>query len=134
LDQKNARYDDPVNCSEKTILVVEDTTAMRNIERMVLERAGYNVIEAGSVTEAITLLEAHRPDLALLDINLAGESGFDVVRAIRAKYPEPEIPVIILSGSRFETEIVQAHLLKPITKPALLDNVRALLEPAAVLV
>jgi two-component system phosphate regulon response regulator PhoB len=122
-----------VNCSPKTILVVEDTTAMRNIERMVLERAGYQVIEASNATDAIKLLETQRPDLALLDINLAGESGFDVVRAIRRIYPTPEIPVIILSGSRFETEIVQAHLLKPITKPALLDNVRALLEPLTVL-
>lgn len=122
-----------VNSSPKTILVVEDTTAMRNIERMVLERAGYQVIEASNVTDAIKLLETQRPDLALLDINLAGESGFDVVRAIRRIYPTPEIPVIILSGSRFETEIVQAHLLKPITKPALLDNVRVLLEPLTAL-
>jgi two-component system phosphate regulon response regulator PhoB len=122
-----------VNDSPKTILVVEDTTAMRNIERMVLERAGYQVIEASNATDAIKLLETQRPDLALLDINLAGESGFDVVRAIRRIYPTPEIPVIILSGSRFETEIVQAHLLKPITKPALLDNVRALLEPLTAL-
>lgn len=122
-----------VKSSPKTILVVEDTTAMRNIERMVLERAGYQVIEASNATDAIKLLETQRPDLALLDINLAGESGFDVVRAIRRIYPTPEIPVIILSGSRFETEIVQAHLLKPITKPALLDNVRALLEPLTAL-
>lgn len=122
-----------VNCSQKTILVVEDTTAMRNIERIVLEGAGYQVIEAGNVSDAIQILETQRPDLALLDINLAGESGFDVVRAIRRIYPTPEIPVIILSGSRFETEIVQAHLLKPITKPALLDNVRALLEPTLTL-
>jgi CheY-like chemotaxis protein len=118
---------------QKTILVVEDTSAMRNVERMVLERAGYLVLEAGTVPEAIAILETQRPDLALLDINVAGESGFDVVRAIRAKYPDPEIPVIILSGSRFETEVVQAHLLKPITKPELLDNVRALLPQPAVL-
>jgi two-component system phosphate regulon response regulator PhoB len=117
----------------KTILVVEDTFAMRNVERLVLERAGYRVLEASSVPEALAILETQRPDLALLDINVAGESGFDVVRAIRAKYPDPEIPVIILSGSRFETEVVQAHLLKPITKPELLDNVRALLPQSAVL-
>jgi two-component system, OmpR family, phosphate regulon response regulator PhoB len=117
----------------KTILVVEDTAAMRNIERMVLERAGYNVIEASTVPEAIALLETMRPDLALLDINVAGGSGFDVVRAIRTKYANPEVPVIILSGSRFETETVQAHLLKPITKPELLDNVRALLPQPVVL-
>ena len=122
-----------VNCSQKTILVVEDTTAVRNIERIVLEGTGYQVIEAGNVSDAIQILETQRPDLALLDINLAGESGFDVVRAIRRIYPTPEIPVIILSGSRFETEIVQAHLLKPITKPTLLDNVRALLEPTLTL-
>ena len=85
-----------VKSSPKTILVVEDTTAMRNIERMVLERAGYQVIEASNATDAIKLLETQRPDLALLDINLAGESGFDVVRAIRRIYPTPEIPVIIL--------------------------------------
>ncbi len=104
---------------------------MRNVERIVLERAGYRVLEASTVPEAISILETQRPDLALLDINVAGRNGFEVVRALREKYSNPEIPVIILSGSRFETESVQAHLLKPITKPELLENVRALLQESA---
>ena len=53
----------------KTILVVEDTAAMRNIERLVLERAGYNVIEASTVPEAIALLETVRPDFPLRQFN-----------------------------------------------------------------
>ncbi len=121
-----------MSAESKTILVVEDTIAMRNIERIVLESVGYKVIEASNVEEAVSLLEIQRPDLVLLDMNLAGESGLLVVDAVRNKYSTPVLPIIVLSASPVENTGVQAVLLKPITKPVLLDWVKAFLSSESI--
>src|ERR1043165_9116362 len=66
------------------VLVVDDEEAARYGIRRALGAGDYEIAEAGSVEEARTALNARRPDLILLDVNLPGESGLDFLRELAA--------------------------------------------------
>ncbi len=74
------------------ILIIEDDTAIGNLEQEVLERAGYAVLRAYSGTEAALLLQEQHPDLILLDLMLPGISGEALLPQLRG------IPVIVVSA------------------------------------
>ena len=78
--------------TKNCILIIDDDTAIGNLEEEVLRRAGYDTVRAYSGTEAILYLRDHRPDLILLDLMLPGLSGEEVLRQISA------IPVIVVSA------------------------------------
>ncbi len=79
------------------ILIVDDHPIFREGICAVIERAdGLTVkAEAGSAAEAMKLLEAHRFNLVLSDVTLGGKSGLELVRDIKALYPD--LPVLMLS-------------------------------------
>lgn len=77
-----------------TILIVDDDVAIGNLEQLVLERAGYNVLRAYSGTEAVLLLKEKHPNLILLDLMLPGLSGEEILDAVNAR----GIPVIVVSA------------------------------------
>ncbi len=64
----------------QTILIVDDDIAVGDLEKEVLERAGYSVLRAYSGTEALLLLQSVRPNLILLDLMLPGLCGEEVLR------------------------------------------------------
>ncbi len=66
------------------ILVVEDQEDNRQIMNDLLSGAGYDVIEAVTGEEALRVVEAERPDLILLDIQLPGLAGLEASRRIKA--------------------------------------------------
>ncbi|MEW8957219.1 response regulator transcription factor [Clostridium sp.] len=80
---------------ESKVLVVEDEIAINDILSSALKTEGYIVRSAFSSKEAKALLETFKPNLALLDINLPGENGFELCKFINStKY----IPVIMLTA------------------------------------
>lgn len=80
-----------------TLLIVEDEFMIANDLRRILEKAGYQVIGlAGSVPEAITMVEKQRPDIVLLDIFLDGDqTGIDLAHWLREK----NTPFVYLSAN-----------------------------------
>ena len=98
------------------ILIVEDERPARSeLKRMLLSLGMRGVIqEASSVTEALSSANSSRPDLILLDIQMPGGSGFDLLKALGADRP----PVIFttayeqFAARAFEEEAVD-YLLKP---------------------
>lgn len=98
-------------------LIVDDERLARQKIRMFLEaRNDVSVAgEAGTVSEAIALVERERPDLVLLDIQMPGGDGFDVVRALPAVHA-PAVVFITAHGDyairAFEVAAVD-YLLKP---------------------
>lgn len=82
----------------ESLLIVDDEDAIRHILRTAFTHKGYSVMSASNGLEAIEILgnPAHEIDVVLLDINMPGASGIDVVRYIRAH--RPGLPVLILSG------------------------------------
>lgn len=77
------------------ILVVEDEVYINDILTTALRADGYSVRSALSSQEAKTLLESFKPNLALLDICLPDENGFELCKFINTKY---SIPIIMLTA------------------------------------
>ena len=90
--------------SERTILLVEDSEAIRTAFTILLEDAGYRVLGAGTGGEALRLAAADAPGLVLLDMGLPDMSGLDVVRRLKAQDATAGIPVVALTGRDEESD------------------------------
>ena len=82
------------------VLVVEDEVNLREPLVFLLQREGYDVIEAEDGITALDNFRTHGADIVLLDLMLPGLSGNEVCRAIRA---ESSVPVIMVTAK--DTEI-----------------------------
>ncbi len=81
--------------TQQNILVVDDEAPMRKLLCSNLKASGYAVRLAVDGTEALKLIEEHPFDLLLLDINMAGPNGLQVLEAVRQT---EEVLVLVLSG------------------------------------
>lgn len=82
------------------ILVADDNPTNQAIISQLLGSAGHKVILAADGDEALDIYEQESPELALLDFNMPGRNGLEVIRAIRAmEAPGVRIPAIVLSAS-----------------------------------
>ena len=109
------------------ILIVEDESAIRQELRLLLENALYRVTALDDFTGG--------PDLVLLDLNLPGESGFDICTRIRASSEVPIIFVTSRTDSMDElTGLMKGgddYITKPFQAPILLAHIAAVLKRAA---
>jgi CheY-like chemotaxis protein len=81
------------------VLVVEDSLPVRELERSILEAAGYRVVTAGDGREALRRLEEDRDvGLVLTDVEMPELDGLQLVRAIRADERHTALPVIIVAA------------------------------------
>ena len=77
---------------KQTIAIIEDDIHIGNMVEEVLSSNGYDILRAYSGTEAVMLLENKKPDLVLLDLNLPGMNGEEILPGIK------DIPVIVVSA------------------------------------
>lgn len=82
----------------RTVLLVEDSEAIRGALTILLEDAGYAVLEAAGGEAALRLAAEHLPDLVLLDLGLPDLSGLDVMRRLRDAPATARIPVVAVTG------------------------------------
>lgn len=116
------------------ILFVEDEPAIRELVRVNLAQAGYEVTLAGDVVQARQQLTDHPPDLILLDWMLPGISGLQFARELRAQPALASLPIILLTArviegdklSGFEAG-VDDYVTKPFSMRELLARIQALL-------
>jgi DNA-binding response OmpR family regulator len=92
------------------ILVVDDDPGIVRLVSTALELAGFSVRTAGSYEDAITSAREEEPSLAILDVELPGPSGYDVLRELREELGTA-LPVILVSGVRAESRDRVAGLL-----------------------
>jgi two-component system, NarL family, nitrate/nitrite response regulator NarL len=79
------------------VLIVDDHTTFRSFARLVLTRAGYDVVgEAGDAQEARAQIAALQPDVVLLDVHLPGEDGIDIALGL----PSRDVPQVVFVSSR----------------------------------
>lgn len=119
--------------SENLILVVDDSEDNRLLLERILKRAGYQTCSAKDGQEAINFIVTCGGDidLVLLDWMMPGLSGIDVLRSIRERSDQDELPIIMCTA-RGEEDCVAAalaegandYLTKPIQKEVLLARVR----------
>jgi two-component system KDP operon response regulator KdpE len=120
--------------TQQNILVVDDEAPMRRLLSSNLRASGYAVRSAADGSEALKLLEEHPFDLLLLDINIPGPNGLQVLAQARRA---TGVPVIMVSGRGRERDKVEAldlgaddYLSKPFGVGELLARVNALLRRA----
>ena len=116
------------------ILVVEDDALLRQVLRRMLEAAGFRVLAAGSVREALAAGKAHLEDLALLlvDVVMPGRSGVQLAAELSRLHPD--LPVVFMTGyvdGAASGRLPEgARLLrKPFSQQELLRAVRRALKP-----
>jgi CheY-like chemotaxis protein len=78
------------------ILCVDDEQNPLTLRKLVLQRAGYEVLTATSAKEALELVASRKLDLVLSDHLLPGMHGTELAEQIKAEHPE--LPVILISG------------------------------------
>ena len=81
-----------------TILIVDDDESLRDLLRMHLSAAGYEVQLAEDAIAAGYLVLRSPPDLMICDVNMPHLDGFDFVAALKADKSVPDIPVIFLTS------------------------------------
>ena len=115
----------------KRILVVEDHEENRRIMRDLLTSAGYEMIEAVTGEEGVTLAEKERPDLILMDIQLPGLDGYEATRRIKANPALRHIPIIAVTSYALSGDDRKAfeagcdgYVTKPFSPRALLATIR----------
>lgn len=122
-----------------TILIVGDDAQSRIFYRMILERAGYNVMEAGNGKVAMTRQREYQADLVITDIIMPQKKGIETIIAFRIEFPDTKI-IAVLGGGKSNTEdslrmaaTLGAHrvLIKPIPQNEILEAVQGLLIPQA---
>ncbi len=82
----------------RTVLLVEDSDAIRDAFTILLEDAGYTVLGADTGEEALRLAAEHLPDLVLLDMGLPDMTGLDVVRRLKGDPETSGIAVVAVTG------------------------------------
>jgi CheY-like chemotaxis protein len=121
---------------DETILLVEDEAAVRKLTRVVLERAGYRVLEAGDGVEAQQLWEAHGSTIRLLFTDMVmpgGVSGRELAAALQKR--DSTLQVVFTSGysadmagREFISKAGQNFIQKPSSPQHLLETIRRCLD------
>ncbi len=120
--------------ADKTVLIVDDEFAIRDMLRMALEIAEFDCLEAENIQDAYQVIVDERPDIVLLDWMLPGGSGLELLRRLKRNDATRELPVIMLTAKTTEDNVIQGldvgaddYITKPFAPRELIARIRALL-------
>ena len=118
----------------RTILVVDDDPHIRQLLVFAFDKAGLGAIEAADGEAALALVEAHAPDLVVLDINMPRMDGLEVCRRVRGGQGRADIPILFLSSRDDEIDRVLGielgaddYVVKPFSPREVVARVMAIL-------
>jgi CheY-like chemotaxis protein len=119
----------------RTVVIADDESSMRLLVHATIESDDYSVLEASDGMEAWTLIQKHQPSLVLLDVQMPGRSGLEVLRAIKADSSLKETRVILLTSKAMESDVeagliagADFYLTKPFSPLDLLTRVEEALQ------
>ena len=81
----------------KTVLVVDDSTSMRQMVAFTLKSSGFTVVEGANGKEGLQKLDGQKVDLVISDLNMPVMNGFEMIKAIRAKPQYKFTPILMLT-------------------------------------
>jgi DNA-binding response OmpR family regulator len=118
-----------------TILIIEDTVELRENIAEVLVCEGFEVLQAGNGIAGIELALKHSPDLILCDIMMPGPNGFEVLKSLKYKGDQLQVPFIFISALDERKDIREGmglgaddYLVKPFTIKELLTAIQVRIE------
>jgi DNA-binding response OmpR family regulator len=120
------------------VLVVEDELDHLAAVRLTLKLSGYDVWDARTGEDALSVLEERSPDAVVLDVRLPGIDGLDVFRRLRAQERLTAVPVVLCSAHADADECAVAtsdphacFLAKPYHPNELIDTLHAVMQTSA---
>lgn len=81
----------------QTILTVDDSRTMRDMLRMALVEAGFNVLQAVDGVDGLDVLQRSTPDVIVTDINMPKMDGFGLIEAVRKDERYCKVPILVLT-------------------------------------
>ena len=123
--------------SGKTVLIVDDEPAIREMIAVALEMADYECMEAADAREAHALIIDRQPDIILLDWMLPGTSGIELARRLKKEETTADIPIIMLTAKVEEDNKIRGlevgaddYITKPFSPRELVARLKAVLRRA----
>jgi two-component system NtrC family response regulator len=111
--------------SKKRILVVDDDESLRWVTQAQLQQSGYDVDAAADSVSALEQIRNLPPDLVITDLKMPGISGLDLLKEIRAGYPEILVIMVTAFGTvENAVEAMRAGAYDYVTKPVNMDELR----------
>ncbi|MCB0006073.1 MAG: response regulator [Anaerolineales bacterium] len=117
-----------------SVLVVDDEPMARTLLRLMLVRAGFEVLEAEDGFDALDQIKQRLPDVMILDVMMPGMDGFAVCETLRNDDNTAELPIIMLSAKTDLDSVNRGlragatkYLTKPVSPEDLTRNVRDVL-------
>ena len=114
------------------LLIVDDHAVVRlGLRTLLSDESDLEIVaEAGSAEEAIKQVELHKPDVAVVDIQLPGRSGIEVCKEIRSKFPDTKVIMLTShAGDSFLEQAMRAgasgYVLKQVGNEELIRAIRA---------
>lgn len=121
----------------KTVLIVDDEAAIREMIAVALEMAGYHCIEASNCLDAHACIIDSKPDMILLDWMLPGTTGLEFTRRLKRDDLTKEVPIILLTAKGEEDNKIQGldsgaddYITKPFSPRELVSRLKAVLRRA----
>lgn len=123
----------------KKVLLVDDSSTVLMMERMILSKLPYDCVTAANGEEAVARAAAELPDLILMDVVMPRMNGFDAVKRIRQQEATRGTPIIMVT-TRGEMEHIESayavgcddYVTKPINSAELMAKMRNFLQPEQV--
>lgn len=111
------------------VLIIDDEASLRQTMARILLRAGFEVTTVASGEESFSVLEEHSFDMVYLDLRLPGLNGLEILKAIRAKFPE--IPILLFTAQPDLHSAVEAlrngatdYLMKPLKPEIVIERTK----------
>jgi len=118
-----------------TILVVEDNPTSLKLATVLLHNAGHAVLQAADGQSAVDMVREQRPDLVLMDVQMAGMDGLTATRILKQDAGTRQIPIVALTAFAMrgdEEKIIaagcDAYIAKPFRSSEFLARVQAILD------
>ncbi len=128
-DKAHAQY--AVSTEQQTVLVVDDSSSVRNLVEFILDADGYRVIQAEDGQQAWNLLQRVKPNLVLTDCEMPNMSGMELLKQMREQERFDNVPVIMLTARRSEEDEVMGlkagaddYIVKPVEPLKLQARIR----------
>lgn len=111
--------------TERRLLIVDDDESLRRVTQVQLGQAGYQVVTAASGEDALAMLAQTPVDMVITDLQMPGMSGLDLLKRVRAEYPEMAVLMITAFGTvETAVEAMKAGAYDYITKPVHPDELK----------
>ncbi len=118
------------------VMAVDDDPDIRFVTRKILEREGYNVVEATTGGECLDKIKERKPDVILMDVKLPDIDGWEVCKKIKENKKTSSIPVVMFTAmsrkedmdKSFKYAGADGHIPRPFKRKTLTDMLKCLEE------